>query len=95
MSSVTSILKDVLGESEKYEEIVDLFTKKDIDGEAFYSLDKETLVELGMHLFYYFSSYVYFCVIHVCYILFSIIGGFIYIKLTIMLHGLPVFPFSK
>ena len=38
MSSVTSILKDVLGESEKYEEIVDLFTKEDIDGEAFYSL---------------------------------------------------------
>ena len=46
-SDVSSILKRILGD--RCQETIDIFNDQEIDTESFYSLDKEVLVELGMH----------------------------------------------
>ena len=60
-SDVSSILKRILGDS--CQETIDIFNDQEIDTEAFYSLDKEVLVELGMHALHFlllFSSILFY-----------------------------------
>ena len=52
------ILKGILGG--KCQDIIDIFTEQEIDAEAFYSVDKDILVELGMQAFVIFLLLMYF-----------------------------------
>ena len=46
VNDISSILKSILGG--RCQETIDLFKDQEIDAEAFYSIDKYVLVELGM-----------------------------------------------
>ena len=51
------VLVDILGEDCHRE--IKLFAAEEIDEEAFWSLDKETLVEIGKIFFSFFSIFVF------------------------------------
>ena len=46
---ICTILKRVLGD-DNCQQTIELFEAQEIDAEAFYSLDKEVLVELGKYI---------------------------------------------
>ena len=48
MSEIEPLLKSILGES--YLGVLKIFQSEEIDVDAFWELDKETLVELGMKM---------------------------------------------
>ena len=47
-NDITMILKRILGD--KCQDVIDMFKDQEIDAEAFYSLDKDVLVELGIYM---------------------------------------------
>ena len=46
MSEIETLLRSILGES--YLGVLTIFQSEEIDVDAFWELDKETLVEIGM-----------------------------------------------